>query len=446
MVTAVCGSDRLMQTIYRLRFYILGLLFVLNILIFWPGYMQSDSRAQYDQAITGQYSDHHPPMMSFIWHYLDQIHQGEGLMFVLQMVLLYSSMAILLLTVDKMFSAKKRLLLSLVPLILPIYPQVLIYAVNIVKDVQYAFSFLLAASVLAYYTIVQKRPSPLVLLGLLLVLIYGAAVKYQGQFCVIVFALWIGGLLCQKRKWFDKILAGLAIYGLIFFSICLINNALVPQKSKNYSWQFVKLYDLAAISIGTHADLIPNFNKTPAYTFQKLQERFKYPTVDPYIYSQDNILMITKDPADMTTLADTWRKDVIAHPVLYLKHRVINMCYALLSRPGYDFVTEYLNKLPHDSMSYTLVYNVSNIIFYTFMSHLPVILLGVGYFILALYSWRASKAAPVLLGFTSLALLMVAILFFMSMAGVPRYTYISIVMIHAAHIFAYKCFADSKKL
>ena len=54
-------------------FHIAGLAIVLaliNLSIHWPGQLTPDSRAQLLQAITGTYSDWHPPIMSVIWRQL----------------------------------------------------------------------------------------------------------------------------------------------------------------------------------------------------------------------------------------------------------------------------------------------------------------------------------------------------------------------------------------
>lgn len=428
--------------IYRYRWHILLLLFGLNLFLVWPGFIQPDSQVQYAQAVAAKYSDHHPPLMSFVWHYLDLIHQGEGLMFVLQLAFLYGALAIFLAIIDQLFASDQRFFPTLLLLLLPVYPQVLVYSANIVKDVQYAFSFLLVAAMLSYYTITDRTPKWPVLGFTVLLMIYGAAVKYQGQFCVSIFALWLGCLLFVQKKLWQKMLAGAVIYGLVFGSIVGLNSLLVPQQSKNYSWQYVKLYDLAAMSRGLQQDLIPDFNKLPAYTFQKLDQRFKYPTVDPYIYSEDNIFTVTTDVAQMEQLYKTWLENITTHPFLYLKHRSINMCYALLSRPGFDYATNLMHKFPAEGMIFAVLNLGVSAIFYVFMSHFLTIGLGFIYLFWGMLNWRISKAAPILIGLASLALSMVGILFFMSMAGVPRYTYMSIILIHAGHIFAYKCLLD----
>ena len=36
-----------------------------NATLFWPGYFQPDSSGQYASALSGMYSDHHPPVDVF---------------------------------------------------------------------------------------------------------------------------------------------------------------------------------------------------------------------------------------------------------------------------------------------------------------------------------------------------------------------------------------------
>lgn len=456
-----------MQALYDYRFQILLLLFLINVLFFWPGHFMADSAAQYNQAILGQYTDHHPPLMSFLWRYIDIIYTGRGLMFALQQVLIYSSVALLLTTMD-LLPLRNKPLMSLLLLALPNYPQILMYDVVILKDVQFAFSFLLSGSILAYYTVSKKRPPVFIVCVLLIIMLYGAAVKYQGQFCVIILAIWLGCLLCFKSKIQTKIIVGLIIYALILSSIFSINNYLVPKAGKNYSWQLVKLYDLAAISIATQQDLIPDFNKLPSYSFKEMQDRFAYPAVDSLALELSDNDVITSKPiigattnADkMSLLSKIWLEKVLKHPLIYLKHRAINMSFILLSRPGYKYSEEnkdqvkyanvfdapyvLVNDVPKNSPLYGAIDFIYGSLFYIFMSHLPVVILGLGYFILSIITWRYSSAAPVLLCFSSISLLMVGILFFMSMAGTPRYTFISIVMVHAMHVFAYTCYSARK--
>lgn len=432
------------ETIYRFRFHILAVLFVGTLLATWPGYLNPDSMNQYLQATTAQFTDHHPPLMSFFWHYLDQIHKGSGLMYTLQLLFFYGAIAILLLVLDKLITSKQRWL-SIFLILVPIYPQVLIYAMTVVKDVQYAFCFLFASALLAYYTVTHRKLTVLATIGLFIILIYGAGVKYQGKFCVIIPSLWLGCLLIRSRKLWKKLILGVLIFVIINAAISTINELLVPQKFKSLSWQCVKLYDLAAMSLTINQDLIPQYNRTAFYTFEELQKKFDYPSIDSCIYAKRSILRIARDEARMNILYKTWLLNVFKHPIAYMQHRMYNMSYTLLSRPGFIYAEPIINKLHPNTALYAVAYETTSLLFYAFMSHLPIIILGACYFAIAIIGWHYSKAAPVLLGVTATGLLMTLILFFMSMAGSPRYTYISIVMINVMHAFAYVCYKDSKK-
>lgn len=433
----------------KYRYHVLAILFIGTILLFWPGIAMHDSTWQYQQALSAQYSDHHPPLMAFLWRNLNYWHAGFGLMFLLQISLLYAGICLIMRTIDQM-RLKHANFAYLLLLILPIYPQILIYELIVSKDVQLAASFLCAGGILAFYTISKKRMPLVFALVVFLLLLYGATVKYQAKFVVIIFAVWLGVLLMRSGKIWQRIFIGIAVYLAILSAICLINSSLVPTSKSSYAWQYVKLYDLAAISIDTNEDLIPSFNKTSAYTARKLEQRFVYPAIDNLVFKQEPILQITKDQSQMQQLCKIWRTEVSAHPWVYLKHRAANMRHVLLARAGYmreaqDVPIAFVDQFPSNSVVYTILDIGIGMLFYIFMSDLPVLFLGVFYLGLSLRYWHKTNAAKVLFGFSATALLMLTLLFFMSMAGTPRYAYLSVVLIHAANVFALATYYSKKK-
>lgn len=443
-------SSFLLENIHKYRVYILAGLFILTILLFWPGIAMHDSSVQYQQAIQGQYSDHHPPLMSFVWRHLDMLHAGSGLMFLLQISLIYIAVYLLLKAANHLQMANKHIG-TLLLLILPIYPQILIYEVVVMKDVQMAAAFLCSAAILAYHSVTQRYVSlPTIMLTLVLML-YGAAVKFQGQFIVIVLAVWLGSLSIKSKSLARKVIMGLLFYALLISTIYLINGTLVNNKNKTYSWQYVKLYDLAAMSVQLNEDLIPHANKTTTYTFAELKNRFRYPAIDSVAFMQDPLLETTSNPYAMEELELDWQRAVGDHPRIYLQHRLKNMYYILVARPGFAAETQDVPLQIHNEFAPgTILHTWSNFfigaIFFIFMAHLPVVILGLAYIYLAIKSWGQSIAAIPLLAFNLLALAMVGLVFFMSMAGTPRYTYVAILMIHASHVFAYKCLKLKRKL
>lgn len=435
-----------LSTIYKYRYYLLATFYVTTIILVWPGIAMHDSLVQYQQALNAQFSDHHPPLMAYFWRSLDFWQVGSGWMFLLQISMLYGGVAVLLKTVNYM-PLKHKKLVSIILLFYPIYPQILIYELVITKDAQFASSFLLCGAILACYTMSNKRIPTVIAMALLLVLIYGTAVKFQAKFIVIIFAFWFGYLLQQSHAVWRKIVVGAVIYTSILGAVFYINNTLVPQINKSYAWQYVKLYDLAAISVELQQDLIPDFNKTTDYNFAKLKTNFSYPAIDSLVFKKSPILQVTKVDANMHELCRVWWQAIYQHPWAYINHRFMNMRYILLARSGFekeaqDVPLYFHNDFAPNSIAYLAVNVIVGTVFFILMSHLPIIILGVFYMYLAIHYWCKTNAAKVLFAFSGTALLMVIVLLLKSMAGTPRYTFVSVVMIHAATIFAYACYAS----
>lgn len=53
-----------------------AVLFLASLVVFWPGYVQYDSLAQYRQALSGAYDDWHPPIMAHLWSLFGAAGQG----------------------------------------------------------------------------------------------------------------------------------------------------------------------------------------------------------------------------------------------------------------------------------------------------------------------------------------------------------------------------------
>ena len=62
---------------------------------YWPGLMTWDAVRQYDQAISGQFDDWHPPAMEWLWRRLRPVHAGPAPMLLLQLALLWAGIALL---------------------------------------------------------------------------------------------------------------------------------------------------------------------------------------------------------------------------------------------------------------------------------------------------------------------------------------------------------------
>jgi hypothetical protein len=119
-------------------------LYLVELFVFWPGVIRPDSLMQLQQAQTGVFSDHHPPMIVLYWGLLNCVYPGPGLMFLTHLSLLFG--AALLFATSFRNSPWCCFFLFIL-----IWPQVSFYSSFILKDVGFTFSFLFSSSILTFY-------------------------------------------------------------------------------------------------------------------------------------------------------------------------------------------------------------------------------------------------------------------------------------------------------
>lgn len=415
----------------------LFILFLIQVAIFWPGILTPDSRSQYEVALTGGYDDHHPPMMSFLWHMLLYIYPGSGLMLLFHMILLYGSIYYLL----QCFPQDKKI----IAFIFPFIPSVFVYSGFIWKDVGFAFSFLLVGSALAALNVNNKSLS--LRKGFILgcILFYGNAVKFQAQYCTPLILLWMAYTSlkkeeCSSFRW-QRYGKKFLMIGAIFYScVNLFNFSLKSIIITKNHWQYVKAFDLAAISLEKNKSFFPDFIKTPNFSMDRLREIFNYQKVDEIICSKKGVLKSINDEEELRQLKEVWLKTVLHHPFYYLKHRCRVLAYGLLGCHGFTPWGEDIRKTQSSSFIVKTVIFLYQICRFTILSHFLQILFSFLYLCLGLRTIRLTKAAVPLVFFNGTGILLVSILFFFSMAGTPRYTYAAICFFHTSHIFAYHCY------
>lgn len=415
----------------HLPYIILICSLLLTLLIAWPGYMTPDSHAQYSIAKSGLYSDHHPAIMSFLWHYLDLIHEGSGMMLLLHLLLLYGASAYginifnninTLTKINNYFNYISTYFFAIFPLL----PIVVIYSCKIWKDVGFAFSFLLTIMMLSN-AIAKRRPLDIKEhIIFWLILFYGTCVKFQAQYSTpIVIAGYIihHGLLIFDQSKFKKlkiILSFLLIYSLFYGIFYYTNNLLVPNEQKSNSWEYVKIYDLAAISFDSNTIYVPKFLHTKHFSSKIFYKIFNHQAVDDMVFPEDAIFTKTKNKQQAKELWKQWAITIVSHPLLYLKHRAINFSYILLlSLPGFHVVNDQLDqKLSPDLISYKIIYYSTKVIGYVIVGHILMAILSIIYLFLGFINLKKTWAAFPLVIFNAVSVNTLFSLFFFSFAWI----------------------------
>lgn len=418
-------------------------LFACSAAIFWPGSMSTDAVGQYANAVSGIYTDHHPPLMSFLWRYLDKIYPGSGTIFVFHLLMLYAANAIFI----YIFRESK---FKWWYVIYPLLPNILAYTILIVKDTGFTYAYLLSAAIMSLLVTynVQKYKLPLLLLSIML-LLYGTAIKFQAQYILIFFTA--GVAYCIHHYKFNRytIISTVLIYLSIMLSINHINSILVPAQQKQHSWQLVKLFDLSAISIELNQPLYPNFVlKQENFDFIRIQTLFEPSKVDNLVFDAKPVLKIGNTAAERAELWDFWFMTIRQHPWLYLKIRLKMFSYNLTISPcNQNSPTKFLKQTSLGTIiSNPFINNTIDSIHSTFkyllrfMWALPFLLI---YFVLSIMGIKKHKHAVPLLMFTSSSLALLSILMFFAMAGTARYVFFCVCFLHAAHGFVYSMLREA---
>jgi hypothetical protein len=427
---------------YALWWVLLISVFFAELFIWWPGILRSDSIGQMNQAQLGAFSgDHHPPIMAMYWYLLNLLYQGPGLMLITHLSLLFGAVIF--------FSRCFKGWIQWLFIGILFFPPVFSHTGFIIKDMSFVFSYLFCIAALTFCT-TQKEPlTPLRLCGLMLVLFYGTAVKYQAIFLLPLFSFWAAHCTIPFQKKSKTFIKGLGIWGILWASVSLFNTWATPNK--DHAWQYVKLYDLAAISLETGEDLITPYNKSPFFSQEKLLENFNPTRVDELVFGADALLIKGKNEEERSALWHTWFKTVINHPGAYLKHRYrlsknlltlspIKPLHAIKSHQ--DAISGPIKKIISLLEDWKVMGLLQSIT--AFYIYIPWVIFYIGFGFMA-YRKSKNPYGLCLAAMNGSALLLILVLFVFSMASDARYVYFSVCCFHFSHPFMIACWKNLKK-
>ena len=164
------------------------------LLFFWfyyPGRLGPDSTDQWHQAVTGQLTDWHPPIMAALWRLLGAASRGPAPMLALQVGLYW-------LGIWCIFDASERQIASrraFVAIAAAFHPLMLVLLGAVVKDVQMATALVAAFGLI--YRERERGSSPLVAVSVAILLCYAALVRHNGLAAVapiLIYWLWAAAI------------------------------------------------------------------------------------------------------------------------------------------------------------------------------------------------------------------------------------------------------------
>jgi hypothetical protein len=130
------------------------LLFAINFAIAYPGELNGDSAMQYREAVTGQFTDWHPPIMAYVWSLLRHVSDGPQTMLAFQLILHWLGFALVADGLARAGRSKAGWLM----LATGASPLCIYYNHTILKDIGLASTFIAGFGVIFWYRIQGHRP------------------------------------------------------------------------------------------------------------------------------------------------------------------------------------------------------------------------------------------------------------------------------------------------
>jgi hypothetical protein len=306
---------------------VIGLL--VNIAIFYPGYMSPDSLSQLSQALGVEpLNDMQPLAMVGVWRILLAITGHSSAMLVLQLGMFWSALTLLAIY---LYQEKSSIRLSLVPFAIAGLPFVLNISGVVWKDVQMTFALLLAVVGTLYFKYsMAKRWRWVLLATVVFLLAYACLVRYNALPAIIPLLFWavLQSQLIPRLKWQWAITGGITA-GIVVLSMTVSTFMHVQSSHPDV---FVMVDDLTNVS-DDQSIQESQLASSPKETILSMREcvaQKQSLTNNYWICANDKQRELLKTEY-YNDVKSQWLRTVITHPIDYVLYKANS--YALFLFP-----------------------------------------------------------------------------------------------------------------
>jgi hypothetical protein len=299
------------------------ILLVLNMLIFYPGYMSADSLTQLGQSLgINPVGDWHPVVMALVWKILIHISAHVSSMLLLQLALFWSGMCLLSIVVFTRTGSRR---VSLAPLLVGLLPFVICISGVIWKDVQMAYALTLAACliIVLYYRLVENKVTRWVLIVIALFLVfYAILLRYNAIPAAIPVLL----LLLNEVAPRVQLKVKLSIV-LVATVVCALGGAAIIDRvmgaEKENPFSSVMLDDIINIRTANELRLMSR-SKSVYSDMLQIQSTCsdKRIVMNSYWLCSDDTQRDNIHKVYYEQTKNYWLKSIMAHPFRYFVYKV----------------------------------------------------------------------------------------------------------------------------
>ncbi|MEZ9525741.1 hypothetical protein [Enterovibrio norvegicus] len=289
--------------------------FALCLIAFYPGYMSVDSIVQYESALSGVYSDWHPPIMSLVWGVVANFKQGPESLLVLHLAVLWLALALITIRLRK-FRA------STLVCLLGVLPWVINFSGVLWKDIGGAYALL------ACIAILTGKPNWKNLCAFFLLIFYASNVRHNMlvpavPLCFFAFRYWND--LPNRHA----VLYTLVVILAIKFCGNIINYQVLDAE-KTYPENYMIVDDLAQLSLNQERSLLNGVE------FSDIQDCAEVDINGTKTVAR-HFCLIGKDsysnnnPLKNSDLKEVWLEAVFDDPLHYVFYRLDAFGYLMRS-------------------------------------------------------------------------------------------------------------------
>ena len=293
-------------------------LFAANVALHFPGALNNDSINQYAEAVSGRYTDWHPPVMAWLWSVLRLAGDGPAPFLLLHLALYWAGFGLLADATRRAGRPRLALLVALAGA----FPPFLYLNATITKDVGMVASWLAAAGLMFWFRAQDRRiPVPVGVLVAAL-LLYGTLVRSNAVFALgplLMYALAPASWLRNTR-----LMVGAIVLAVLAIPMAQQANRLLFDPVSRDPVHSLFVFDL--MGIAAHAndpELVEPRATLSATDLRACYTPYWWDSLSPWGRCASRTHRPDTDHATVGEgLAVQWAKTIMAHPVEYAVHRL----------------------------------------------------------------------------------------------------------------------------
>ncbi|OEE68513.1 hypothetical protein A1OS_12690 [Enterovibrio norvegicus] len=312
---------------FLITFLSVSVFFIL-VFAFYPGVYTNDSADQLSQAISLNFSDWHPPLMSMLWAELNTLFSGYSSLFIFIIFLLSAGLYLISLS---LFLLERSKIALVIPLVL-LSPYVVNFVGVVWKDVLYAALSLLSLGSLFLAIVLKSGKKMTVILGGAAIIIsaFAFGVRTNGLFMMLTVVFMVFNSLRDKNANKSKIALNTIVVS-IMSVLCIWLISASGNPDKRYPIQYLQVFDLVGISVFEQRELFPEYllNST-GYDFDEIASQYNTSlkttgNANGIVFLRENdspsLLTLTVDENELDELRKYWIITILENPISYMKHR-----------------------------------------------------------------------------------------------------------------------------